>query len=118
MPFPSTGPATLPLVKAQLGITDALDDDALTAAVEAVNQVVLELRVAQAADTEPAPVDWEAWPRIVQGAVMLSARVFRRRNTPDGVAALADQGPVYVQRNDPDVAMLLQLGAWSKPSVG
>jgi hypothetical protein len=34
------------------------------------------------------------------------------------VAAFTAEGAVYVQRNDPDVAMLLQLGVYAPPVVG
>lgn len=118
MPFPSAGPTTLDLVKAHLSIDDAADDAAITAAVDAVNDVVLELPIAQAANVDPAPADWDDWPRVVHGATLLAARLFRRRLTPDGVAAFAETAPVYVRRNDPDVAQLLQLGAHAKPAVG
>lgn len=60
-----------------------------------------------------------AWlPNVDRGANMLGARLYRRRNTPDGVTALADGGAVYIQRSDPDVAMLLKIGAHTPPAVG
>jgi hypothetical protein len=34
------------------------------------------------------------------------------------VATFTADGAVYVQRNDPDVAMLLGLGAYAPPVVG
>jgi hypothetical protein len=61
----------------------------------------------------------EVWPDdIVLGASMLSARLFMRKNSPAGVEVFGDQGAVYVRRNDPDIAMLLGLGAWAPPVVG
>jgi hypothetical protein len=54
----------------------------------------------------------------VHGAVMLAARLWRRRRSPDGVAAFAGDTVAYVSRNDPDVAMLLQLGPYAPPVVG
>ena len=119
MPFPvAAGPTSLTLVKAHLRITDNVDDVAITDAVVAVNAKVQQFRVAQVANLdEPAPT-WDAWPHIVHGATLLAARLWRRRNTPDGVAAFADAAPVYVRRHDPDVALLLQLGEHAKPAVG
>lgn len=113
--LPETGPATLDLVKAQLSTTDALDDTAINAIVTAVNQVVRRLPVAEVAVDQP---DWSQAGHVVAGAVMLAARLHRRRNSPDGVAVMGDLGPLYVQRNDPDVAMLLELGAHARPAVG
>ena len=55
---------------------------------------------------------------IKQGAVMLAARVWRRRNSPSGVESFADLTPVYVSRNDPDIAMMLGIGAYATPKVG
>jgi hypothetical protein len=113
MPQPADGPAVTEEVKAQLKITDNADDAALEAIVAAVNAVVRGLPVAQLAD------DVEAWPaNVAQGANMLAGRLFRRRNSPTGIEAFGANGPVYVNRNDPDIAMLLQLGDWSRPGVG
>lgn len=55
---------------------------------------------------------------VTMGATMLAARVYRRRNSPAGVEAMGELGPVYVQRNDPDVAMLLGLGNFRPLRVG
>lgn len=114
MPFPAGGPTTLDLVKVHIGITDDVDDSFLTGVVEAVNARVLQWPVAQVAVGAP---DWtgEGVAHVVLGATMLVARLHRRRNTPDGVAAFGTEGPLYVQRNDPDVALLLRLGQHKKP---
>lgn len=59
------------------------------------------------------------WPeRWRLGAVMLIARLDRRRNSPSGVDTVTEMGPVYVSRRDPDVAQLLEIGTWGKPVVG
>ncbi len=116
MTQPADGPTNIDMVKVWLSIPDTDDryDASLQLAVDAANDVVRGFRVAQlVADT---PEDWPA--RVVTGATMLAGRVHRRRNTPDGVQTLTDQGAVYVSRNDPDVAQLLQLGSYAKPSVG
>ena len=49
------------------------------------------------------------------GAVKLAARLYRRRNTPSGVEAVADVGAMYVARGDPEIRMLLRLAT---PRVG
>ena len=61
----------------------------------------------------------ESWPDHVKlGAKMLAARVYRRRNSPAGVESMGELGPVYVSRNDPDLAQLLKIGRYSQPRVG
>jgi len=65
------------------------------------------------------PADGQRWPDdIVQGAVMLAGRHYRRRNSPGGVEAFGADGVAYVSRTDPDVAMLLQIGPYAAPVVG
>lgn len=112
--LPSEGPATVPAVKTHLGIQDARDDDALGQFVAAVNAAIRSpWACAYGVTGDPG------WPdHIVLGAVLLAARLFSRRNSPSGVASFGDQGAVYVQRNDPDVAMLLGLGNYAPPAVG
>lgn len=57
--------------------------------------------------------------KVELGAVMLAARLVRRRNSPQGVAAFTEVGgAAYVSRMDPDVAQLLRLGAYAAPQVG
>lgn len=57
-------------------------------------------------------------PNIRLGAKMLAARLYRRRNSPAGVESLGELGPVYVSRNDPDLAQLLCIGRYERPKVG
>jgi hypothetical protein len=111
--LPLTGPTSLDLVKLQLAITDTRDDERIGQAVGAVNSLVRTWRCAEAA------VDQGTWPaRIELGATILAGRFFRRKNSPAGVEAMGSQGAVYVMRNDPDVAQLLQMGTHSYPTVG
>ena len=72
-------------------------------------------------DTEPDPDDPEAtvWgDKTALGAVMLTARLIRRRNSPHGIESFTAEGAAYVRRADPDVAQLLYLGNHAKPKVG
>jgi hypothetical protein len=113
--LPEGGPTTLDAVKVQLSIAvdDLADDDRLSGIVAAVNNSIRGWAV-----SEPV-VDQETWPdRIVTGATLLCARLFRRKNSPAGVEAFGSQGAAYVMRNDPDIAMLLRLGTWQGPEVG
>lgn len=115
--LPEGGPATLAAVKLQLGIAadDARDDAELGEHVAAVNALVRRWPVAAyALQTDPA-----AWtPDVTKGANMLTVRLWRRKDSPAGVEAFAQLGAAYVQREDPHVAMLLQLGSFAPPGLG
>lgn len=114
MTQPDTGPSTRDGIKAYASITDARLDAVVDEISAAVNEYVRPLPVAELDGPDP-----EEWPsRVVLGADMLAARLVRRRNSPAGVEAFADAGAVYVQRNDPDVAQLLELGTYAGPMVG
>lgn len=82
------------------------DDSHLPGVVEAVNQLV---------------TDWHGatWPPGAdRGAIMLAARVHRRRNSPGGVETYGDAGNVYVPRWDADLDRLLRIGDYRIPAVG
>ncbi len=113
LPLPVVEPTTVPAVKLFRNIEDDADDARIAPIVDAVCSVVRGLPVAEQARGA------ETWPAKVKlGATMMAARLWSRKDSPEGVASFASDGPVYVQRNDPDVAMLLELGDWSKPAVG
>lgn len=121
MPLPDDGPTTDDLVKAYVGIDDAGEDDRLAMIVPAVNAVVRKLPiVANLTDEETdlivTPADF-AGP-VILGATMLAARFLRAHNSPDGVVALTEGGPVYIQRTDPNIAQMLGIGHHAKPAVG
>lgn len=111
------GPATWAGVRAQLRVDDALDDAVLEPIINAVNRRVTQLPIVvdELLTQEPAPEEWPA--DVVLGAQLLAARLFARRNSPEGVASFSDAGAVYVQRNDPDVAMLLKIGGYARPGI-
>jgi len=112
MPMPVEDPTSIALVKQWLQTTNDQLDEVIDLCVSATNDLVVQLRY-------PQSIDAESWPwDIVQGATMLASRLVRRRNSPDGVQALTDQGAVYVSRSDPDIAMLLHIGSYQRPAVG
>lgn len=111
--LPAEGPATLGGVKAFLSITDDADNTRLSLDVAAVNHRVRGWRCCVESQGQAVFT-----PNVVEGANMLAGRLFTRRNSPNGVAAFGEMGPVYVSRNDPDVAMLLGLGSYAGPQVG
>lgn len=117
--LPATGPVTLAAVKTELGYTsvDAARDARLQTRVDAVNAWVRSMPVASDALTYGTPPP--AWPPYVTlGALMLTTRLWRRKDSPSGVEAFTDAGAVYVSRTDPDVAQLLRIGSFTPPQVG
>jgi hypothetical protein len=66
-------------------------------------------------DLDPSGFYWAATTK--QGAIMLAARMWQRRNSPGGVTAVGDVA-TYVPRYDNDIARLLNLDSFTKPMVG
>lgn len=117
--LPAGGPADLDRVKAHLSITDTKDDERLGQIVAAVNSMVRTWRCAEDSSAPDTPVENRVWKSAtVEGCTLLTARLFRRKNSPAGVEAFTESGPVYVRRQDPDVAMYLGLGDWAPPMIG
>lgn len=85
----------------------------LTSVVEAVNTYVANLPCTQHLEAS------EAWPADVKlGAVMLAARLAKRRNSPNGIEAITDVNVTYTARYDGDIARLLRLDGNRIPAVG
>jgi Phage gp6-like head-tail connector protein len=103
---------TADLVKSWLHLTDAADDDLIAEVVAATNAWV-----AATAYVRELP-DPNTWPDdVMLGAVMLAARLYRRRNTPSGVEPFIE-GAVYLPRRDHDVDAMLHQGYYAPPRVG
>lgn len=117
--LPAGGPATLAGARLALGIMDpddVRDDARIEAKVNAANRFVRSQRCAVPAIGLD---DWSTLADVTEGANMLVARLFRRKNSPAGVETIGPDGSAaYVARNDPDVSMLLQLGTWRGPQLG
>ena len=62
--------------------------------------------------------DSDAPDAYVAGATMLAARLYRRRNSPEGVQGITSDQVVYIARTDPDIARLLRIDAHLTPQVG
>lgn len=123
VPLPAlpAGPAAASVVADRLGGVDVAD---VAGEVDAVNAMCITRwgkrpAVAAYAADGCTVVEWGAWPAdTVAGANMLAVRIYNRRNSPAGVQSFGAEGAAYVSRNDPDVAQLLQLGAYTPPRVG
>lgn len=89
-----------------LKLNAGTDDEELDKVVGAVNSLINRWK--DSADK----------PEYRFAATMLAARVYRRRNSPAGVEALGEAGPVYVSRYDPDLSMMLGINSWGLPKVG
>lgn len=109
------GPVEAPAVVEWLKVHasgKAATEAELAGVVAAVNRFVRRL-------PPGPPADGQAWDEdVALGALMLAGRLWARRNSPAGVAQFGSEGAAYVQRQDPDVAMLLGLGAWARPVAG
>lgn len=111
-PTPAPAVTSREAVKRYLAINDTRDDMAIDAVVSAVCSLVVSWH------GEPASGVWPQHHQ--QGATMLAARVYRRRNSPNGVESFGSEvaGAVYTRSSDPDIAQLLEIGRYARPQVG
>jgi hypothetical protein len=117
-------------VKEQLRIAPGDSDDALiTRCAAAVEPQVERARPDQVAAPVPSGRDARGRitaavaggfypdPEVYQAAVMLAARLVRRRNSPGGVETFGES-VTYVSRMDPEIARALHTGPYALPGVG
>jgi hypothetical protein len=111
MPLPADPVVTAESVIAWSSLGSNVDTTSLIDIVAAVDEFVRGIPAVVVFVTLPDPVpDPFEWPRrYVVGARMLAARLYRRRNSAEGVASFASEGVLYVRRNDPDIVSLLRL---------
>lgn len=110
---------TAQAVAARAGADD--DDPVVVDVVAAVNALVNDANGTRwvADESEGADDGATVWAADTYlGALMYAARLVRRANSPAGIEAFFDTGVAYVQRNDPDVAVLLRLGSYAVPMTG
>lgn len=55
---------------------------------------------------------------VAHAGLLLAARLFARRGTPQGLASFGEFGPGAILRLDPDVERLLGVGRHARPRVG
>lgn len=124
-------PPTLAELKSDVSPTipaDDTDDDAaltdrLSAAVTFVQRVRRDL-FEQDDDgnlIEPiaftASADQREGQSIRLGTMMLAARLFARRRSPDAILWMAETGTTRLPWSDVDIARLLRIGQHEKPKV-
>lgn len=108
MPLPTDPVTTRDAVKDWLRLTTSNDDADLDDIVAAVDEFVRGLTSVER--IEPDLTAESAWPnRYSLGARMLAGRLYRRKNSPEGVATFIGEGVAYVRRVDPDVGQMLRL---------
>lgn len=56
-------------------------------------------------------------PTTKVGAIMLAARLYRRKNSPGGIESVGDSMS-YIARYDSDISRLLNIDTFRKPVVG
>jgi hypothetical protein len=108
-------------VKAQLRLSgaDTADDDLVTRCAAAVEPQVQRCRPDQYPAVQPLDVPPVYTPdaEVYQAAVMLAARLVRRRNSPGGIESFGES-VTYVSRYDPEIARALHTGFYALPGVG
>lgn len=94
-----------------LGLSDDFEDPGLEIVCQAVSTYVDGLP-----SIERVPIDQWAETTYL-GALMLAARLYRRRNSPAGVEAVGDS-MTYVTRYDSDISRLLRIDQFNRPVIG
>jgi hypothetical protein len=114
-PLPEVEPTSTEVVAATFGLVDLTPAETLRldGIVDAVNDYVRGLPKAERAR---GSLIWPA--SIVEGSTMLAGRLWLRKDTPGGVFAVTGGTvPIFVHRQDPDIALLLDLGDYAKPDA-
>ncbi len=96
----------------RINAQDTADDDILTMVAAAAEPYVQRCRPEFMGSDGTYTPDAEAY----QGAVMYTAREYRRRNSPAGVELFGDQAS-FVARYDVDIERALHTGAFAPPIV-
>ena len=91
---------------------DTEETAALALVVDAVNVYVEAL---PSIDRDLALDQWAGTTRL--GAIMLAARIYRRKNSPGGIESVGDT-MTFVSRYDSDISRLLNIDSFRKPSIG
>jgi hypothetical protein len=90
--------ADLDALRKMIGAKATTDDSVLSSCLEAAGAWVYD-RV------RPETV---RRPEVVQAVLLLASRLYKRRQSPEGVAGWEDMGAVRVVARDPDIERLLE----------
>lgn len=92
------------------------DDEHVELVVATVNDYVDRLPSVPRISGTDGSTSWA--PSAKFGAILLAARLVRRRNSPAGIESFTADGATYITRHDPDIAMMLRVGRQAAPKVG
>jgi len=81
-----------------IGMVTTKDDSVLGLCLEAAGSVVYDRVLASSVRK----------PEVVQAVLMLAARLYKRRQSPEGVAGWDELGAVRIMVRDPDIERLLE----------
>ena len=78
--------------------------------IRAVESRCFPTRHRRAAVEVTARWGWPSGPpaAVIEACLLLSARLYRRRQSPEGVIGFGEFGTVRLSRTDPDIAMMLK----------
>lgn len=103
-------PPTLADLKADVRATDDdRDDDALG--------VRLAAAIAYVEDVHASDPEFLESDRARLGCLMLAVRLYRRRDTPDGLLMAGELGAVRVGTGDPDIDRMLKIGRYRRSVI-
>lgn len=98
---------------------DGTGDIHLPGVVAATNSLIGRLPHIDTVDEVVEGVLMKVWaPTTILAATMFAARLYGRRNSPNGIEAVGEMGTSYVARYDPDIARMLYLDSFQFPQVG
>lgn len=101
--------------KLWLGLTGTGEDTLVTMCLDSTVAGVAGLPIV--ANDPAATSDPATWSDSVRlGAIMLTARRYRRRNSPGGIESYAES-VLYVAKYDPEIASLLRLSDQKAPAT-
>ena len=99
MPPDGTIVADLPTLKRYVGALSTIDDDLLTLRLAASTAWVYERTL---------ETDW-AHPDVQEAILLLATRLYKRRQSPEGVAGFGGEGIVVrILATDPDIRALIE----------
>lgn len=103
-------------LKADLGVEDERDDDALRDVLAAAVAFVERMRP-EFDYTHPVITGFGPPEDVRLGTIRLAGRWHTRRRSPDGLVQMAELGASRVPSFDPDIERLLGIGRYRKPVI-
>ena len=108
-------------VRAWLRLDAGADDALVSACSAAVEPQVERARADQWVTVITAEHDetstYTPDAEVYQAAVMLAARLYRRRNSAGGIELFAES-VTYVSKYDPEIERALRIGSWRRAAIG